>query len=573
MLNESGYDQNETQFLENGFRNGFSLEYHGPTERQSRSHNLPFSVGDPIVLWNILMKEVKLKRVAGPFDQIPFDNYIQSPIGLIPKAGSGDQTRLVFHLSYDFGAQQDLGSVNSNTPREMCSVTYNDLDHAVHSILILRQEEETRRRHMKHRSMDSPVIVIYLGKSDIKSAFRVLPLSRDSYQWAVMMVQNPITKKWQYFVDKCLPFGASISCAHFQRMSNAIQHLVKYRTGLPLTNYLDDFLFYALSVLRCNFLMKQFLLIYKKVGIPVALDKTEWASEVLVFLGILLDGRSMTLSIPLEKCDRALYLLNKLADKHKATVKELQTLCGYLNFLGKVIFAGRMFTRRMYAKYSSVVNANKFPGAVKTKLKQYHHVRLDKEFRNDCRVWIEFLNTDLAHVVNRPMLDLSKVISASEIQFYSDASAARKLGFGCIFNTKWIFGVWGSDFIDTYKPSIEYLELFGLLAGILTWSWELKNCRIVVFCDNQAVVAMVNSLTSSCPNCLQLLCILVLNGLVHNRRVFARYVNTKSNHLADSLSQLDFTRFRKMGPDMNQFPDKIHSDIWPITKVWRTFNK
>ena len=31
------------------------------------------------------MKEVELKRVAGPFTDIPFDNFIQSPIGLVPK--------------------------------------------------------------------------------------------------------------------------------------------------------------------------------------------------------------------------------------------------------------------------------------------------------------------------------------------------------------------------------------------------------------------------------------------------------------------------------------------------------
>ena len=38
-------------------------------------------------LWNKVMKGVNLKRYAGPFDSIPFENYVQSPIGLIPKDG------------------------------------------------------------------------------------------------------------------------------------------------------------------------------------------------------------------------------------------------------------------------------------------------------------------------------------------------------------------------------------------------------------------------------------------------------------------------------------------------------
>ena len=47
-----------------------------------------------------LVKKVNLGRYAGPFLNIPFKNYVQSPVGLVPKAGN--KTRLIFHLSYDF---------------------------------------------------------------------------------------------------------------------------------------------------------------------------------------------------------------------------------------------------------------------------------------------------------------------------------------------------------------------------------------------------------------------------------------------------------------------------------------
>ena len=45
------------------------------------------------------MKEIAEKRMAGPFEDIPFEHFIQSPIGLVPKDG-GKKTRLIFHLSY-----------------------------------------------------------------------------------------------------------------------------------------------------------------------------------------------------------------------------------------------------------------------------------------------------------------------------------------------------------------------------------------------------------------------------------------------------------------------------------------
>ena len=101
LLVESGYNTNETTYLVNGFTNGFDLEYQGPRDRADVSHNLPFrEVGTPHDLWSKMAKEVNMKRFAGRFNKIPFNHYIQSPVGLLPKAGG--QTHLIFHLSYEF---------------------------------------------------------------------------------------------------------------------------------------------------------------------------------------------------------------------------------------------------------------------------------------------------------------------------------------------------------------------------------------------------------------------------------------------------------------------------------------
>ena len=84
-----------------GFEKGFPLCYEGDCNVRKESQNLPFRVGTPTELWNKLMKEVKLKRVAGPFKKVPFKYYVRSLIGLVPKAGN--KTRLIFHLSHPRG--------------------------------------------------------------------------------------------------------------------------------------------------------------------------------------------------------------------------------------------------------------------------------------------------------------------------------------------------------------------------------------------------------------------------------------------------------------------------------------
>ena len=114
--------------------------------------------------------------------------------------------------------------------------------------------------------------------------------------------------------------------------------------GRDITNYLDDFLFLAYTQLLCNKLIREFLGMCEELNLPVAIEKTEWADTIMVFLGILMDGKNRVLSLPIEKQKKALCLINEMIDKKKVTVKQLQVLTGYMNFLTKAIFAGKTFT-------------------------------------------------------------------------------------------------------------------------------------------------------------------------------------------------------------------------------------
>ena len=198
------------------------------------------------------MKEVQVKRFASTFKQIPFQNegYIQSPIGLVPK-DDGRNTRLIFHLSYP---RDGHTSINSNTPKSLCSVRYLDFSRAIQ---ICRQEG----------------VSCSCGKSDWKSAFRHFPIKWRFWNFLLLKAKNPIDQQWYYFVDKCMPFGSSISCAHFQAFSDAISFVMWKRTGKENVNYLDDFLFIALTRWFCNHQIDIFLQICRDIKFPVAMDK------------------------------------------------------------------------------------------------------------------------------------------------------------------------------------------------------------------------------------------------------------------------------------------------------------
>ena len=170
-------------------------------------------------------------------------------------------------------------------------------------------------------------------------------------------------------------------------------------------------------------------------------------------------------------------------------------------------------------------------------------------------------------------MDIRSFETSRLINFASDASAAAKLGYGCVFNNKWLFGQWETNFIDQYKPSIKFLELYALCAGLLTWQKSLQNCRIIVHCDNTAVVNMVNNLASSCKRCMHLIRILTLDGLIYNRRVKVVYIKSADNILPDALSRLDFKRFWKTAPYMNPQPDNVHPLMKSAKRLFTTDNE
>ena len=262
LLRETSYDESESMYLYNRFKTGFDIGYWGPAECQSRSRNIPSRIGNEVELWNKLIKEIKLNRVARPFDKVPYDNFIQSPIGLVPKDGNSGKTRLIFHVSYNFNDQEK--SLNQHTLTELCSVKYNDLDHAVQNCL---KVNEQRLSHLQSKPKGNPVQFhdeidsgdddsdnentggIFLGKTDIQSAFCLVPLAVWCFAWLTMVARNPKTRKWQIFIDKRLPFCASISCAIFRRFSNALCHITKIKSrSQAITNYLDDFLFVSYTL-------------------------------------------------------------------------------------------------------------------------------------------------------------------------------------------------------------------------------------------------------------------------------------------------------------------------------------
>ena len=159
------------------------MHYKGPFY-SGECKNLKSVLQNEVLANEKLDQEVALGRMAGPFPFKPISNLRCSPIGLVPKKTGG--FRLITHLSYPPGL-----SVNDGIDDALASVTYSNFDNAVGIIKMLGKGA-------------------LLGKFDVKSAFRLLPLEIRAFPLLGIKLGH------NYYIDKMAPMGLKISCAAWE---------------------------------------------------------------------------------------------------------------------------------------------------------------------------------------------------------------------------------------------------------------------------------------------------------------------------------------------------------------------
>lgn len=505
--------------LLSGFKFGFSLHYSGP-RLPTDAKNLKSARENPDILMQKIRKELDAGRVAGPFMYRPIPTLRISPLGLVPKGKEVGQFRVIHHLSYP-----ENSSVNDFIDPTKCSVTYSSIDEAVEII-------QTFGKHT------------LASKSDVRSAFRLLPISPTDFDLLGFKIND------QFYFDKCLPFGASISCALFEEFASFLHWLVaKHHPGGAVVHYLDDFLFLGKQgTNHCKDLLDTFKDVCKMLGVPIADEKTISPTTCLTFLGIEIDTVEMTIRIPKDKLAELRQKISDSINCKKVTLKQMQSLLGSLNFACRVITPGRAFCRRLI---DSTIGVKK----------QHHRIRLSNNLKADLLIWKEFLGN-----FNGLTIMPDKTWSSNTaLQFFTDSAGGSALGFGIYFKGEWAHGSWPNTWVDKdLLSNITFLELFPVLVSVTIWGQQLKNKKVLFHIDNEAAVHILNKKSSKSPEVMSIIRKLVLETLKHNIQIKAEHVPGKKNLIADAISRCQWSRFRHLAPNASLTPTPIPTQVWNL---------
>ena len=166
-----------------------------------------------------------------------------------------------------------------------------------------------------------------MAKTDVKSAFRIIPIHPADY--------SLLGLKWEnlYYFDRTLPMGLSSSCAIFEAVSTALEWISIHHLGAKsVSHILDDFLFIAPTKAQCTRDLSNFVSLCEYIGVPLAPEKTVGPDSVLQFAGIILDSVRMEARLPDDKLAKCRQLLTVFLARRSVCLKELQSLIGLLNF-------------------------------------------------------------------------------------------------------------------------------------------------------------------------------------------------------------------------------------------------
>ena len=477
------------QYICKGIAEGFHIGFNREVRISPAKSNMGSAAAHPSVVSDYIAKEL-LKNRTIPYPLIPQQ---VSRFGVIPKKHQPGEWRLIVDLSAPEGK-----SVNDGISKSLCSLNFITVrDVAAHV----------------HRVGKGAL----MAKMDVKSAFRNIPVHPDDRLLLGTQWEN------QYFVDTVLPFGLRSAPKIFNAVADALQWIVKQKGVAYVEHYLDDFITVgAPDSDECADNLSTLLHSCSMLGMPVAPDKTEAPTPIIVFLGIEIDSIKQQLRLPQEKLARILKLLRSWSGRRTGTKKELQSLAGTLEDAARIIIPGKAFLRRIYDAAASLA-------------KSHHHIRLNSDVRSDIAWWLTFMTEWNGISLFSTLCELAPSAIVT-----SDASG--HWGCGAYFTDQWFQIPWSvqPEYAD---ENIASKELLPITIAAAVWGPQWQGRKVLSRCDNMAVVSVLCKRSCRDKNLMHLLRCLHFFEAHYRFHLISEHIRGIDNELADDLSRNHLSAF------------------------------
>ena len=494
-----------------GVAHGFDIGFEGAIDslpKSTRNHTM--SIQEKCAVLEDVINELKEGRMIA----IPDVPDCVSPLGCVPK----DETKFRVIRNY---SSPEGSSLNDHINDRFAKVKY-----VTHQQIAQKICEEGSG--------------CCIAKVDLKSAFRQIPVSRQSIRLLGHKLYG------QYVAENRVPFGLRSACLICQGIGLAIILITNTRllaSGLQgsIANFVDDFICIKQCKIRCQLIYDTLLNTCKWLGVEVNTYKCASPATRQVILGLQYDTQSMRVCLPDVKVQKYTELINiTLRNKYIAR-EQLASLIGKLTYAAVVIFPGTAFLQYLRQVYYSNTSDSIF---------------IDAYLQKELQWWLYFFNNfngiSIHSIANPPSPSLTLATDASNF------------GFGAVFEGRCFGCIFGNNNFMSEKE-IVLKELYACAVAIATWAPNLNGNCLRIFMDSKHAKAAIMCKRDKNALRMSLVRYITVMGMKYKFSFFVEWLPSKSNDLADSLSRMQFQRFNTLCSENNmnfEFVEPVFDDFW-----------
>ena len=355
----------------------------------------------------------------------------------------------------------------------------------------------------------------YLCKVDLKWAYRSFSIPTIEHmitglQWTFTGDHHPT-----FLMDSKLPFGARKSPAIYNRITQAIQRMMR-RRGFQVCAYLDDFLCIEDSKESCQLALNTLITLLRDLGLRINWKKVVDPCKCLTYLGIEINSVAGTLKLDQAKAMEICALLRQHLAKKCLSKRLLQTLAGKLNWAANVHPWGRAYMSVFYQAIGILQHS-------------HHKFIITPAMRLNMLWWEKCLAKDI-HV--RLIWDNRHCVAIT-----TDSSSVGAGGF-CLNDGDICYINWILDKPYLANAHINIKELAAVLFCLQRWAPAYQGSHFYVHTDNFMTMCALNNHYSSHPSASRILQEIAQLVIQHDILITAHYIKGALNDIADALSRL-----------------------------------
>ena len=350
----------------------------------------------------------------------------------------------------------------------------------------------------------------YMTTLDLKDAYLSVPVHKDSQKFLQFLWRN----KCYAFQGLC--FGLNTAPRIFTKLLKPVAAFLR-KQGVRMILYLDDFLILGSTYQEAQSHTAMAVTLLESLGFTINQEKSCLIpTQIITFLGFVIDSTVETLSLPQEKVVKVKSLCMKATLTPTMPARQIASLLGTLEACRPAIWQAPLHFRHLQIRMIHALHANNQNFDV--------NLTLDHNPLEELRWWVSNIDSVNGSPIRPP---------APTLFITTDAS---KTGWGAVCETQRTNGRW------SVSERTQHINVLELKAAFLALKSFLKNYSHKVVClrmDNTTAVAHVNNKGGTHSPCLLTLTLELWQWcLERNIMISAQHVPGRLNTIADSESRV-----------------------------------